>query len=123
MSDAETQTPGTVEPAPAEHHGWSGWWRSSHPTFAGVMGFFSGMAFTVVVPGLYAAVLGLMFSPSRAEALFPFVLIALAVPIGLLVPRKTRRFAQFMLFGIAATLVVVAVTTFVVLWVLLNGGK
>ena len=69
------------------------WWHRSHPTFAGLVGFFTGVAYVIIVPGVYAA---------------------------LLVPRKTRRFAQFMFLGIISTVVVVAVTAAVVIWAMIR---
>jgi hypothetical protein len=72
------------------------------------------------VPGLYAAILSLLLSDTTAQRLFPLVLIALVVPIALLVPRKTRRFAQFMLLGVVLTAVVIGLTAAVVVWVLVQ---
>src|SRR3954454_187967 len=75
------------------------WWHSSHPTFAGLVGFFTGGAYVIVVPGIYAALLSVVLSDRTAERLFPLVALIIIVPLVLLVPRKTRRFAQFMLLG------------------------
>jgi hypothetical protein len=112
---------GPVEPeAPVEHDAEPDWWHRSHPTFAGVAGFFTGIVFVIVVPGVYATLLNAFLGEKTAQRLFPYVLIALLVPIGLLVPRKTRRFAQLMLVGLIATVLVVAVTAGVVLWVLVS---
>ncbi|RYB95928.1 hypothetical protein EUA93_14370 [Nocardioides oleivorans] len=80
-----------------------GWWHHSHPTFAGITGFFAGMLFVTAVPGFFIGVLRLLFSYETASNLFPLVLIALALPITMLVKRKTRRFAQFMFVGMAVT--------------------
>jgi hypothetical protein len=96
------------------------WWHSSHPTFAGLMGFFTGIAFVILVPGVYATLLNAFFGEKTAERLFPYVLIALVIPVALLFPRKTRRFAQLMLVGMVATAVVVGATTALVLWVLVS---
>lgn len=96
------------------------WWQSSHPTFAGLVGFFAGVAYVIIVPGVYAALLGVLVSDATAQKLFPLVLVALLVPIVLLVWRKTRRFAQFMLLGIVSTAVVIAVTAALVLWVMVS---
>ena len=74
----------------------------------------------IVVPGVYGALLSLLLGDTTAQRLFPLVLIALLVPLALLVPRKTRRFAEFMLLGIVLTVVVVAVTAAVVIWVLVK---
>lgn len=83
------------------------WWHHSHPTFAGITGFFAGMLFVTALPGAYAGLLRLLFDHETSEQLFPFVLIALALPIALLVTRKTRRFAQFMFVGMIVTALVV----------------
>jgi hypothetical protein len=99
------------------------WWHRSHPTFAGVAGFFPGMVFVILVPGIYATLLNAFLGEKTAARLFPYVLIALLVPIGLLVPRKTRRFAQLMLVGMVATVLVVGVTAGLVLWVLISLDK
>jgi hypothetical protein len=99
------------------------WWHRSHPTFAGLVGFFVGVAYVVIVPGVYAALLGLLVSESTAKQLFPLVLVALVIPLVMLVSRKTRRFAEFMFLGIVSTVVVVAVTTTLVIWVMVKLGQ
>lgn len=99
------------------------WWHRSHPTFAGLVGFFCGVAYVIVVPGVYATLLGLLVSESTATELFPLVLAALVVPLAMLVPGKTRRFAQFMFLGIVSTALVVAVTATLVIWVLVKLGE
>ena len=96
------------------------WWNRSHPTFAGLVGFFTGVAYVIAVPGAYAALLGLLVSDATAQKLFPLVLVALLVPIAMLVWRKTRRFAQFMFLGIVSTAVVIATTTALVIWVMIK---
>lgn len=111
--DEETPEPGDTAPEPS-------WWHRSHPTFAGLVGFFTGVAFVIVVPGIYAALLSLLLDDSTAQRLFPLVLIALLVPLLLLVPRKTRRFAEFMLLGVVLTIVVIGVTAALVIWVLVE---
>jgi hypothetical protein len=98
----------------------AGWWHRSHPTFAGLVGFFVGVAYVIVVPGGYAALLSVVLSDDTARRLFPLGLLALVVPLVLLVPRKTRRFAQFMLLGVISTAVVVGLTTVVVLLVMIR---
>ncbi|MFZ2012331.1 MAG: hypothetical protein WAV00_00730 [Nocardioides sp.] len=110
---AEHAEPGEPAPEPS-------WWHRSHPTFAGLVGFFTGVAFVIVVPGVYAALLSLFLGDTTAQRLFPLVLIAVLVPLALLVPRKTRRFAEFMLLGVVLTAVVVAVTAALVIWVLVK---
>ena len=114
-----------TEPAPAapEAHHEPDWWHRSHPTFAGVAGFFSGIVYVIVVPGIYATLLNAFLGEKTAARLFPYVLIAVLVPMGLLVPRRTRRFAQLMLVGMVATVLVVAVTAALVLWVLVSLDK
>src|SRR3954452_12224274 len=118
-SEAETPEETTPEEEPDEGPEPS-WWHRSHPTFAGLVGFFVGVAYVIVVPGVYAALLGLLVSDSTAQELFPLVLVALLVPIAMLVPRKTRRFAQFMFLGILSTAVVIAVTSALVIWVMIK---
>ena len=83
------------------------WWHHSHPTFAGITGFFAGMLFVTALPGAFAGILRLLFPYETAEQLFPLVLLALALPIFLLIKRKTRRFAQFMFIGMLVTALVV----------------
>ncbi|WP_238343017.1 hypothetical protein [Nocardioides cynanchi] len=114
-----SQTSAEVD-APAEPGVEPDWWHRSHPTFAGVAGFFTGIAFVIAVPGVYATLLNAFLGEKTAQRLFPYVLIALLVPLGLLVPRKTRRFAQLMLVGMVATVIVVAVTAGMVLWFLIS---
>ena len=96
------------------------WWHRSHPTFAGLVGFFSGVAYVIVVPGIYAALLGLLLSDSSARRLFPLITLALVVPLALLIPRKTRRFAQFMLLGVVSTALVIGLTAALVIWVMVQ---
>jgi hypothetical protein len=108
--DEETEQPAS---APS-------WWHSSHPTFAGLVGFFSGVAYVIVVPGVYATLLSLFLGDSTAQRLFPLVLIALVVPLVMLVPRKTRRFAGFMLLGVVLTIVVIGATAALVIWVMVR---
>ena len=45
------------------------WWHRSHPTFASLVGFFSGVAYVIVVPGVYAAVLNALLSDDSAKRL------------------------------------------------------
>src|SRR5215510_5667323 len=104
------------EAAPPEPN----WWHRSHPTFAGLVGFFTGVAYVIIVPGIYAALLGLLLSDSSAQRLFPLIVLALVVPLILLIPRKRRRFAQFMLLGVVSTAVVIGLTAALVIWVLVK---
>jgi hypothetical protein len=96
------------------------WWHASHPTFAGITGFFAGMLFVTALPGAFVGFLRLLFSYDTAEQLFPFVLLALALPIFLLVKRKTRRFAQFMFVGMVVTALVVLGVTSLVLYFMVD---
>ncbi|HWJ10451.1 MAG TPA: hypothetical protein VNS46_13820 [Nocardioides sp.] len=96
------------------------WFHRGHPVFFPLAGFFTGMASIIVVPGLYAAVIKSVAGYERAEELFPFVLLLLVVPIALLVPHRTRRFARYMLLGMVATIVVVGGVALAVLWFLLK---
>jgi CDP-diglyceride synthetase len=99
------------------------WWHREHPVFFPLAGFFTGMAYIILVPGTYAAVLKGMFGYERAQSLFPFVVLTLVVPIGLLVPHRTRRFGRYMLFGAVATAVVVIGVAVSVLYVLYNRDR
>ncbi|QBX54155.1 hypothetical protein EXE58_00810 [Nocardioides seonyuensis] len=92
------------------------WWHHSHPTFAALTGFFSGMLFVTAVPGGFAALLRLLFSYDRAEKLFPWVAVFLVVPIVLLARRKTRRFGQYMALGMLLTALVVGGVASLVLY-------
>ena len=96
------------------------WWHRSHPTFAGLVGFFTGVGYVIVVPGIFAGLLSLLLSDSSAQRLFPLIAVALVVPLALLVPRKTRRFAQFMLLGVVTTALVIGVTAALVVWVMVQ---
>lgn len=96
------------------------WWHRDHPTFTALTGFFTGLAFVIVVPGLFATILNLLVDYNTAEDLFPFVLVMLAVPIGLLIAHRTRRFGVYMVIGMLVTLVVVAGVSALVLWYMLR---
>ncbi len=94
------------------------WWHHSHPTFAAIAGFFSGMLFVTAVPGFFVGVLRLIFTYDTAERLFPLVAIALLLPITLLLKRKTRRFGQYMFIGMVITALVVLGVASLVLYVM-----
>ena len=96
------------------------WWHRDHPTFTALTGFFTGLAFVIVVPGLFAAVLGLIFPYHTAEDLFPFVLVTLAIPVGLVIAPRTRRFGLYMIIGMVTTALVVGGVAAVVLWYMVN---
>ena len=119
LSDAESEAPSDpIDPTEPQQAAAPNWWHRGHPTFSALTGFFAGIAFLVVVPGLYAGVLAQLVDYERAEQLFPFVLVTLIVPLVLLTIGKTRRFALFMLIGLFSTLVVVGGVTALVLYVL-----
>ena len=103
MTDTDVRDPA---PGAGERHWWD-WWHDSHPTFAALTGFFAGMVFVTAVPGAFAALLRLLFTYDTATRLFPWVLAFFLVPLGMLVPRRTRRFAQFVWLGMVVTAVVV----------------
>jgi hypothetical protein len=119
---ADPATDPATDPAPPDQAPPPSWWHSSHPTFAGLVGFFTGVAYVIIVPGIYAALLSAVFSDQTAQRLFPLVALILVVPLVLLVPRKTRRFAQFMLLGTVATALVIGLTAALVIWVLVQTG-
>ena len=104
---------GTGEPRPS-------WWHRDHPTFTPLSGFFAGLLFILLVPGTFAALLGVLFDTDTAESLFPFVLVTLAVPVTLVVVPRTRTFGRYMVLGILATAVVVGGVAAAVLWYLVN---
>ena len=92
------------------------WWHRDHPTFASLTGFFTGLVSVVLVPGLFIALLHVLVDDDTAEELFPFVLVMLAVPIGLVIAPRTRRFGIYMLIGITVTALVVGGVAALVLW-------
>ncbi|MBU2698611.1 hypothetical protein ABFU82_11135 [Nocardioides sp. WV_118_6] len=107
MSDADEARVGDRE-ASDDRSRRPDWFHRGHPVFFPLAGFFTGMVSIIVVPGLYAAIIKWIAGYKRVEELFPFVLLLLVVPIGLLVPHHTRRFGRYMLLGMLSTLVVVA---------------
>ncbi|MBS4751318.1 hypothetical protein KG112_00680 [Nocardioides sp. zg-ZUI104] len=96
------------------------WFHRGHPVFFPLAGFYTGMVGIIVVPGLYAAVVKWIAGYERAEELLPFVVVVLALPLGLLVPARTRRFARYLLLGMFSTLLVVGVVAAGVAWFLYN---
>jgi len=132
VADADVPTDdGAVPPAAGEgpgdggsDGGWKGrgWWRRSHPTFAALTGFYAGLLFIILVPGIAGAILAWVFGQEKAEDYFPWVLVTLVVPLAMLVPRKTRRFAEFVWIGIVSTAVVVVGVGALVLWLLIKNG-
>jgi hypothetical protein len=122
VGGGETDDEAPPRAAPEDQGPPPSWWHSSHPTFAGLVGFFTGVAYVIIVPGIYAALLSAVFSDQTAQRLFPLVALILLVPLVLLVPRKTRRFAQFMLLGTVATALVIGLTAALVIWLLVQLG-
>lgn len=116
-SSTASDAPPQAAPAPERT---PDWWHRDHPTFTSLTGFFTGLAFVIVVPGLFAAILGWIFDYHTAEDLFPLVLVTLAVPIGLVIAPRTRRFGRYMLIGMAVTALVVGGVSGIVLWYLVN---
>ena len=107
----------TEEQAPATT---PDWWHRDHPTFAALTGFYTGLVFAIVVPGLYVAILAALFGQDRAEDLFPFVLVTLVVPLLLLVDHRTRRFGRYMWVGMVGTVVVVLGVGAGVFWLMMR---
>lgn len=98
------------------------WWHRDHPTFTALSGFFAGLLFLILVPGVYGAVLNAVVAYDTAERLFPYVLVALLVPAVLLVVPRTRRFGRYMALGMVSTAVVVLGVGGLVLWILVARG-
>ena len=118
-TDPDTTATTGPQPSPAPDRQ-PDWWHRDHPTFTSLTGFFTGLAFVIVVPGLFAAILGWIFDYNTAEDLFPLVLVTLAVPIGLVIAPRTRRFGRYMLIGMAITALVVGGVSAVVLWYMIT---
>lgn len=97
------------------------WWHRDHPTFTPLAGFFSGLAYLVLVPGLFAAVLEAFFDQDTVRQLFPLVLVTLVVPIVLVARRHSRRYGLYFLLGMGATAIVVLGVGALVLWALMSG--
>lgn len=116
MSD--TSEADATGPDAAERSRRPDWFHRGHPVFFPLAGFFTGMLSVIVVPGAYAAILQWLVGYDRAEELFPFILLLLVVPIGLLVPQHTRRFARYMLLGMVSTVLVVGLVAAGVGWFL-----
>ena len=96
------------------------WWHRDHPTFAALSGFFTGLLFVALVPAIYVGILSLMFDNDRVEDLFPFVLLTLVVPVGLVASKRTRRFGTYFWIGMLLTAVVVVGVGALVLWYLVE---
>jgi len=98
------------------------WWHRDHPTFAALTGFYAGLIFAIIVPGLYAAILAALVGQQRAEGLFPFVLVTLVLPLLLVIVRTTRRFGCYMWLGMVSTAVVVLGVGGGVFWYMVSHG-
>lgn len=116
MSTEQTSATDEQDPKDEEQERQPDWWHRDHPTFTALTGFFTGLAFVIVVPGAFAAILSALFDYDTAEGLFPFVLLTLGVPIGLVAAPRTRRFGRYMLIGMSTTLLVVLGVAALVLW-------
>lgn len=111
---------GPLDPGPDD--GGRGWWHRSHPTFAALTGFYAGLLYIILIPSIAGVLLAWVFGQEKAEEYFPWVLVILVVPLGMLLPRKTRRFAEFVWLGIVSTFVVVVGVGALVLWLLIKNG-
>ena len=124
----EAAEPVADEPAAEKDDGGDGvgdarqpsWWHRDHPTFAALSGFFTGLLFVALVPAAFYGVLSLIFDNDRAEDLFPFVLVTLVVPIGLVANKRTRRFGTYFWIGMVLTAIVVVGVGALVLWYLVE---
>lgn len=96
------------------------WWHRDHPMFTSLAGFYTGLVFIILIPGLFGAILRLFVEQETSERLFPYVLLTLVVPLALLIPKRTRRFATYMWIGIVSTFVVVVGVAAIVLWIMVN---
>ena len=96
------------------------WWHRDHPTFAALTGFFTGLAFVLLVPAAFVGLLHLMVDDETTNDLFPMVLVTLAVPIGLAAVPRTRRFGRYMLLGVVVTGLVVAGVASLVVWLMVQ---
>jgi hypothetical protein len=96
------------------------WWHRDHPTFTALTGFFTGLAFVALVPALFVGLLHLLVDDETTNDLFPMVLVALVVPLGLMAASRTRRFGSYMLIGVAVTALVVAGAASLVLWLMVQ---
>lgn len=112
-----------TEPLAANAESLSGqpnWWHRDHPIFTPLTGFFSGLLFVLVVPGVYAGVLGSFLQPHQVRAVFPWLLVTLVVPAFLLARPHTRRFGGYFLLGMVATAIVVLGVGAFVVWMMMK---
>ena len=96
------------------------WWHRDHPTFTALTGFFTGLVFVVLVPAAFVGLLHLVVDDETTNDLFPMVLVALAVPLGLMAAHRTRRFGTYMLIGVVVTALVVGGAASLVLWLMVQ---
>ncbi len=96
------------------------WWHRDHPTFTAIAGFFTGLVVVTVIPGMFVALMRTFFGERTAEEAFPFVLLALVVPVGLMVFPTTRRFGTYLLLGMAVTFLVVFGVGTTVFWLMMR---
>ncbi len=96
------------------------WWHRDHPTFTAISGFFSGLAFATLAPGLFVATVRALTDERTAEEAFPFVLLFLAIPIALVSFPQTRRFGKYLFLGIVVALLVVFGVGTVVFWLMVT---
>lgn len=96
------------------------WWHRDHPVFTPLTGFFSGLVFVLLVPGVYAGVLGTFLQPHQVRAVFPWLLLSLLVPAYLIARPRTRRFGGYFLLGMVATAVVVLGVGALVIWLMMQ---
>jgi 4-amino-4-deoxy-L-arabinose transferase-like glycosyltransferase len=128
LRDGDQSAPADVDEAPPEESGADSgdgsaqpsWWHRDHPTFSALSGFFAGLLVVIVVPGAFAGLLRMFFDHDTAEELFPLVLVTFAVPIGLIVAPRSRRFGRYMLLGMLATAAVVLGVAALVVWILIQ---
>lgn len=83
-------------------------------------GFYSGLVFAILVPTVFAGLLTLLFNSDSLRTLYPFVLLTLVIPLGLLVSTRTRRFGAYMWLGLLSTLLVVVGVAAVVLTIMVG---
>jgi len=71
-------------------------------------GFFAGVAWVIVVPGVMVTIGSTLWPDFATPGLLFTALVTFGVPLAMLVARRTRRFAAFLLIGMAVTLIVLA---------------
>jgi hypothetical protein len=96
------------------------WWHRDHPTFTALTGFFSGLVCVALVPAVFVGLLHLMVDDETTNDLFPIVLVALGVPLGLMASPRTRRFGLYMLIGVVVTALVVGGVATLVIWTMVQ---